>query len=107
MVSFVATFSARNPFGKRAVLEGFLCKSTKFTSWVITSQSLYKDWLGKVFEAYLKYSSSIEEAFRQGSVEMVFVGGNRIFQFFDSGAFSGTCQHDFCVQLRFEIWNVQ
>ena len=41
------------------MLIGFLFMGIKFTSWVITSQSLYRSSLGKVAFSLSKYSGAI------------------------------------------------
>src|SRR6218665_3643229 len=46
-------------------------KCAKLTSCVITSHNLYNNWFGKVLCKWLKYSGSISEAFKDGSVDSV------------------------------------
>ncbi len=108
MVSFCCNFfSSESVLVNELVLEGFSVQIHKIHVLGNHQPELVQRLVGEGFskrvEVFVVNRGSIQAGFGRNG----FVGGNRIFQFFDSGAFSGTCQHDFCVQLRFEIWNVQ
>src|SRR4051812_40123677 len=80
MVSFCwSLFKSELLLAKLCVSTTFFRTPEKFTSCVITSQSLYRDWLGKAFLSPLKYSESMLDAFKQGIVESELYSTIRFF----------------------------